>query len=314
MSGSNSENYDDIKRWLQGYGCSRFKVVNENLMCTCPFHSEENPSFGLKVGRDGKGTFQCMSASCGVRGTFNQLIQRLDGSGSSAIRDVLLRSVPRKVERKVKIETKPISKLDSYKIPSPFWMKRGITNESVERFQLGYDPNKFCATLPVFKLFDHELLGVCFRFDQENPYIPNELLEAYHRGEIPRYTYETGTQMQYSLFGADLIDTTTYDGRSELYIFEGAIDAISFHQMTKKPVVARWRASLTKFQRQFVKLFDTVYIVIDNDSKNQSEIAAKSDVLSLGGQKVEILKIDLPVKDYNEALCKGYTNIPLVPL
>ena len=48
-------------------------------MIRCPYHNENNPSFGICLEGSKRGLFQCLSHNCGTKGTFFHLIAHLDG-------------------------------------------------------------------------------------------------------------------------------------------------------------------------------------------------------------------------------------------
>lgn len=52
------------------------RMSGENLMLNCPFHDDENPSFGIRIGNEKKGIYNCRG--CGQSGNFFNLISYLD--------------------------------------------------------------------------------------------------------------------------------------------------------------------------------------------------------------------------------------------
>jgi len=58
------------KRGLEGH------ISGSNFMTLCPFHDEENRSFGVRISKEKKGLFKCFS--CGQKGNFFNLIAYLD--------------------------------------------------------------------------------------------------------------------------------------------------------------------------------------------------------------------------------------------
>lgn len=52
------------------------RLFGKNLMISCPFHDDSNPSLGVHIE---KGVFQCNSGVCGEKGNFTKLIAEIDG-------------------------------------------------------------------------------------------------------------------------------------------------------------------------------------------------------------------------------------------
>ena len=129
------------------------KPSNEDLMVTCPVHSngnESKPSCGININT---GVFHCFT--CGIRGGLDRFISycfgRDDdgdygyqwlvnnyGESSYATRKGL--SLAKRPTYK---STKTISEeeLDSYRYYHDYMWKRKLTPELVEMFDVGFDPN-----------------------------------------------------------------------------------------------------------------------------------------------------------------------------
>ena len=165
-------------------GLNRFAVVRlngENLQSNCPFHKngqERKPSFGVNGEID-----KCHCFSCGWAGTIEEMISELYGyqdEGKFGKRWLIKRF------NTVEIETRPnimegfngrnisndifggsrssnicdkISnnqdsfideeELDKYRYIHPYLYKRGLTDEIIERFDIGYDRERKEITFPV---------------------------------------------------------------------------------------------------------------------------------------------------------------------
>ena len=69
------ENIDAIVDWKQFYlQYLDLKVKGDELHGLCPFHSEKNPSFGIKIKT---GQYKCLS--CGAEGNAWTFLQKLKG-------------------------------------------------------------------------------------------------------------------------------------------------------------------------------------------------------------------------------------------
>lgn len=162
----------------------KFIIKDDNIQFCCPIHKqgmEQQPSCGMstkpKRKSDGSlidaGTVHCFA--CGYTAPLNELISTIFGKddgglfgakwlaqhfGSVAIenRRGLDIQLDRKVET-VKTQTFVDEKeLDLYRFYHPYMYKRGLTDDLIERYDVGYDPkfklkekaNTFeCITFPV---------------------------------------------------------------------------------------------------------------------------------------------------------------------
>lgn len=57
---------------LQQKGCNRIKTRDEELTCCCPFHEDENPSFGINLT---SGAYQCFA--CNEKGSITDFIAKM---------------------------------------------------------------------------------------------------------------------------------------------------------------------------------------------------------------------------------------------
>ena len=159
-------------------GLNRFAIVRlngENLQSNCPFHKngqERKPSFGVNGEID-----RCHCFSCSWSGTIEEMISELYGyqdEGKFGKRWLVKRF------NTVEIETRPnilenfggrknvrnsircdnitngtISnfiteeELDKYRYIHPYMYSRGLTDEIIERFDIGYDRERKEITFPV---------------------------------------------------------------------------------------------------------------------------------------------------------------------
>ena len=175
---------DMLKFDLAQHGIDRFHIFRnngENIQTNCPFHKngqERKPSFGVNGEID-----KCHCFSCGWAGTIEEMISELYGyqdEGKFGKRWLIKRF------NTVEIETRPnimegfngriikndilggrcssnicdrISnnkdtfitdeELDKYRYIHPYMYERGLTDEIIERFDIGYDRERKEITFPV---------------------------------------------------------------------------------------------------------------------------------------------------------------------
>lgn len=174
---------DMLKFDLAQHGVGRFHIFRnngENIQTNCPFHKngqERKPSFGVNGDID-----KCHCFACGWSGTIEEMISELYGyqdEGKFGKRWLIKRF------NTVEIETRPnimegfndrdISnnwntfnsgrhrvsgiqsdrhfiteeELDKYRYIHPYMYQRGLTDEIIERFDIGYDRERKEITFPV---------------------------------------------------------------------------------------------------------------------------------------------------------------------
>lgn len=150
------------------------KDINEtgnNVMVTCPFHKdgmERKPSCGVSTVETPDtpaGTVHCFT--CGKNMLFDRFISYLLGveDGGSTGRQWLLEhfdiSYTRKLNVKLQRQMRHTDKveeaytivqemqLQQYRFYHPYMYKRGLTDEIIERYNIGYDKYNDMITFPV---------------------------------------------------------------------------------------------------------------------------------------------------------------------
>ena len=170
---------DMLKFDLAQHGVDRFHIFRnngENVQTNCPFHKngqERKPSFGVNGEID-----RCHCFSCSWSGTIEEMISELYGyqdEGKFGKRWLIKRF------NTVEIETRPNimegfhvrnnsndfnnpcrsdnvfsadkmiteEELDKYRYIHPYLYERGLTDEIIERFDIGYDRERKEITFPV---------------------------------------------------------------------------------------------------------------------------------------------------------------------
>lgn len=177
---------DMLKFDLSQHGLDRFHIFRnngENVQTNCPFHKngqERKPSFGVNGEID-----KCHCFACGWAGTIEEMISELYGyqdEGKFGKRWLIKRF------NTVEIETRPnimegfngrdISnnwntfnngrhrvsgiqsdrhfiteeELDKYRYIHPYMYERGLTDEIIERFDIGYDREREEITFPIMNI------------------------------------------------------------------------------------------------------------------------------------------------------------------
>ena len=137
------------------------KDSGANIMVCCPYHNERRPSAGI---RKSDGLFHCFA--CGEVHTLPEVISYIFEKDDMFGWNWLLRNfltitveerqdIPLDFERdtlyNVKQDVEYVSEeeLDKYRYIHPYMYKRGLTDEVIELFDIGYDARSRCITFPV---------------------------------------------------------------------------------------------------------------------------------------------------------------------
>ena len=168
---------DELRIDLAKHGMDRFHMFRnngENIQTNCPFHKqgqERKPSFGINGEID-----KCHCFACGWSGTIEEMISELYGyidNGKFGEHWLSRKFNSIEIETRTNImegfngrsnfntncisnisngnTTSSISdeELDKYRYIHPYMYERGLTDEIIERFDIGYDRERKEITFPV---------------------------------------------------------------------------------------------------------------------------------------------------------------------
>jgi DNA primase len=140
-----------------------FRNSGYNIQTNCPFHKdghEAKPSFGINVD-----TGKCHCFACGWSGTIDQMISEIFGyqdEGKFGMKWLIRHFNSTEIITRNKIEFNPRHKilgdqveatkedeLDSYRYIHPYMYERGLTLNTIERFDIGYDRKTDSITFPI---------------------------------------------------------------------------------------------------------------------------------------------------------------------
>ena len=279
----------------------------------CPFHNDKNPSFTVvdNAGPNG-GFYKCFA--CGKGGGIFQFIEDIEHVSFSEAVEILAKKAGIELREESESEKKEQDKrkatadmynrlcayLHQYLLKSPasakardYIRKRGITDETCEKFQLGYVPPQADWTYNLLKKQDYsdELIwgsGLVYK-DREN--------KGFFRDRIvfPIRTWQ-GNCVAFS--GRDMsgfADAPKYKNSSEsvlyskrnvlfgfyeslaamkekhqIIICEGNFDVISLHQAGLDYSCATCGTALTDEHIKMIKRYcDKIYLLFDSDAAGQ---------------------------------------------
>lgn len=228
----------------------------------CPIHGESRASMRFNVE---KGAWFCHG--CGARGTVSQLAKFLGvpftiGEDSetqmSILRAKLAKLTRTSAEPEDEVEYWPENRLTRFKrMSTTYWtdpppLGRGFTQDTIDAFDLGYDPLEAHAIVPL-RDEDGNILGVTRRD-----------LTATKANKRPKYLDPKAFNKGENLFASWLAKQS-----KEHYVVltEGPLDAVKVWQ-SGHPAVAQYGSKLTARQIKLLRTlgFTTVVLAYDNDT------------------------------------------------
>ena len=165
---------EELRRQCALNGDNLFRVFKpsgkDDIMTNCPFHKngqERKPSFGIS-----RTAMKCHCFTCGWAGTLDQMISEVFGhygdGGDFGRRWLSKNFLTVAIEsrkplnlnlsrgaRAVSVPPCPgftEEELDKYRYYHPYMYERGLTNEIIETFDIGFDNDTQCITFPVYHI------------------------------------------------------------------------------------------------------------------------------------------------------------------
>jgi DNA primase len=154
-----------IKSILKSIGLEIVGETGNDFLCYCPFHSNRHTS-SFSVSRE-KGAFICFNPSCGETGTLQELVKRVMNKNEFEAMRFIASQEAESLENFDSVlaeamEEKPVfqefpadtlkklySELVSTKEGVEYFNSRGITQQGITDFGLGYSKNMGMVTVPV---------------------------------------------------------------------------------------------------------------------------------------------------------------------
>jgi len=231
------------------------------VFCPNPEHDNtRSPAFQINI-RDG--LVHCFS-HCGISGTFVHAISMIEGCDERQARRIILshrgeltrlsarRGRPRSTRPPT--DTVPDLAFSSY-IPQAgleYLEARGITGESIARWQIGWDENDLRLVIPVI---------------DENAVVRLLIRRAVKTNQQPKYLYDPpGVSKNSLLFGYGQIDRGLIRSRG-IVLVEGSLDAVRLHQHGITNTVATLGTGISPVQCRLLSRLRPrrVYLFFDRD-------------------------------------------------
>lgn len=243
-----NEVLDELKRQLTINKIPYLHTIKdsgENIQVSCPYHKggqEKRPSAGI---RKSDGTFHCFA--CGETHSLPEVISYCFGYNDILgkqgwnwlLKNFLTVSVEERKDvtldfsrgRNSDTNSKyyiPEDELDKYRYIHPYMYKRKLTDEVIERFDVGYDKYNNCITFPV-----KDIRGNC-------------LFLATRSVETKYFHYPSGVDKPvYGIYELYSLDSFP----SEVYICESMIDALTLWTHNKYAVALNGLGTELQFKQ-----------------------------------------------------------------
>lgn len=297
-----------LRTQLAAQGQEYFRHIRPsgtNIQVTCPFHSggkERRPSCGIscqQVKDIPTGTVHCFT--CGWSGNLQTMISNLLGYDDLGIMgtrwllknfvvieaenrpDIDLRFNQNRPSKSMKFITE--EELDKYRYYHPYLADRGISEETCDKFDIGYDPVRDCITTPV-----RDEQGRCLFVATRQ--IKSKIFNLPKDIEKPVYgLYEIGAQ-----------------NLSEILICESVFNAVTAYQYGR-PAVALFGTG-NKEQYAVLKELKCRKFVLALDPDDAGRRGEERFINALGKYKL-ITKLKIPVgKDVNDLSKEEFLKLP----
>lgn len=235
----------DLNEILDALGVFENRVDSgNNIMVQCPYHNERRPSAGI---RKSDGLFHCFA--CQEVHTLPEVISHVfnqDDIGAYGWKWLLKnfltisveerQDIPLDFERNTKynvnvnIDRVSEEELDKYRYTHPYMYQRGLTDEVIELFDIGYDSSCDCITFPI-----RDVLG-------------NTLFIARRSTKTKFFNYPKDVEKP--LYGLYEIYRTFYDKTlQEVIVCESMLDALSFWTVNKQAVALNGLGNELQFKQ-----------------------------------------------------------------
>lgn len=234
---------------------STYKIRGDELHAPCPFHKdgqEKHPSFSIHCDKEKAGVYHCFT--CGVSGNILQLVAHCLNLNDYQAKELLLENFENVIFSseielpKIELESKQnfyINEkvLEQYRYIHPYVLDRGITEETIKKFQIGCTPDGQYITFPCWDKFGN-LIGIFKRSTTNKSFIiPKDILK-------PIY----------------LLNFVLKENYDTVFVCEGNFDALKMWQ-NGYPSIALFGAGTSKSQIELLNSTEirNYILMYDND-------------------------------------------------
>lgn len=250
-----------VGRMLDKIGLPHQVEDDTHFMILCPFHANYH-SAACSVAKD-TGYFLCFNASCGARGEFTTLVEHVKGwdtfrvlrfvqnhKGDERTFEEVMKEVYAASDELKEFDPEIFSKMRKAFHDHPeardYMHWRGFNDDTLEYFQVGYDPNRGMIMVPMFDT-DSRCVGVIGRSIREK-----------------RFKNSKDLPTKKTLFN---INNAKKAGVDRLVLVESSFDAMRIHQAGFPNVCATLGGTYSDYHvTQVQRHFDYLVSMIDNDT------------------------------------------------
>ena len=277
---------EQVERVLAGVGVDPASETESNFMVFCPFHNNSRTPAGT-ISKE-KGLFFCFG--CQISKTLVEFVMAVSNrSYFESVRYIKQKNTETDITQVVnkKLYVTPefvqfdevlIKRLNNQALESPrainYFHSRRITQESINKFSLGYSDKQDYVTIPI-QSPDGMTIGFVARS-----------IEGKDFKNTP------GLPKSKVLFNLHRVRSSKF-----VYVVESSFDAIRLDQVGF-PAVATLGANVSSAQMKLLeKYFSDVILIADNGEAGSVMIER---ILGKIGSKVSVVNIDKKYKDIGE--------------
>lgn len=286
---------EQIKRILTGSGINIESEVDSDYIIFCPFHNNSRSPAG-EIDK-ANGTFFCFS--CHHIADLAEFVMHTSGrTYFEAARFIKSKETESDLSAQInqqlvvkqmytQYDELQIKRLSLQALDSPRAMRyyngRLITEQSVQKFDLGYSEKQDMVTIPV-----HSPDGIPVGFVGRSV-------------EGKDFKNTPGLPKSKILFNLHRVKTS-----SKVYVVESSFDAIRLDQVGM-PAIATLGANVSSFQTDLLqKYFNNIYVIADNDEAGGN---MKSKLIERLGSRVSVITLDKQYKDIGDMSDEDIKNL-----
>ena len=279
----------------------------EDIMVQCPYHNdgkEKKPSAGI---RKSDGMFHCLA--CNQTHTLPEVISYCFGKDDTLgkfgykwlVKNFNTYTVETRKDIKLDMSRNQTKKaityvseeeLDKYRYWHPYWKKRGVHEDVIEMFDLGWDKESDCITMPV-----RDLSG-------------NTLFVARRSTQYKYFNYPSGVEKPvYGLYELNkyLFSRESNHMYAKLYITESIIDCLLLWQSGRYAVALNGTGTNMQF-KQLSKI-PLRYFVLATDNDTAGQRGREKIKKSLINKMFSEIHFPSNIKDIGECTEEQINNI-----
>ena len=317
------------------------RKAGRNFRGLCPFHSEKSPSFMVSPELQ---IYKCFG--CGETGDVFTFLERYEGMEFyEALRFLAERAGVKLKPRSNRDTSIRIQILDANRLAASFYHyilikhnlgkiglsylkeKRGIKQQTIEKFNLGFapkNPELLFSTLTKKRKIPRDILeqsGLCFKTNRgymdrfrervifpiydirgETVALAGRILPEYDTGRVGKYINSPETPVYHksnSLYGMNITKDAIRKARTVILV-EGELDMLSLWQAGIKNVVAIKGTALTEDHVRILSRFaDTIIMALDSDFAGDTAAIRGFSFAQNAGLEIKVMKLGV-YKDPDE--------------